>query len=145
MKKSLLFVLSAVLLIAMLAAGCNGNGGTTTSTTTGGTTTGGTTTGGTTTGGTTAGGTTTTTTSTGGNKVLGDTAGKLPAGHAGYFAAPMCYACHMPGTGADEYPMAPVWAGSLANPGPWTVTEGSPGDHTGRTSDANCITCHKMS
>ncbi|MCL2679476.1 MAG: hypothetical protein FWF18_04245 [Dehalococcoidia bacterium] len=76
--------------------------------------------------------------------VLGGTAGKLPAGHAGYFAAQMCYACHMPGTGADQYPMAPVWAGSVANPGPWTVTEGSPGDHTGRTSDATCITCHTM-
>jgi len=82
-------------------------------------------------------------TTTGGGKVLGDTAGALPVGHAGYFAIPMCYACHMPGSGVDQYPMAPVWAGSIANPGPWTVVEGSPGDHTGRTSDAQCITCHK--
>ncbi|MCL2679474.1 MAG: hypothetical protein FWF18_04235 [Dehalococcoidia bacterium] len=134
MKKSSLFVLSAVLLIAMLAAGCNGNGeNSTTYSPTGNQTTASPT--------TSTPSSTTTTLPTNTIPVLGDEAAKLPADadHAEYAAEPLCSSCHGPGTGEREYPLPPFWAGSALNPGPWRIVMGSDADHTDRRPDAFCI------
>ncbi len=85
------------------------------------------------------------TTTTPSGKVLGDKALALEAAsHPAAYAA-LCMVCHGPGVGVQQYPLAGTWPGTPKSPGPWTVTAGSPADHTGRTDVATCTTqagCH---
>jgi hypothetical protein len=76
---------------------------------------------------------------------LVSTALKLdPAKHPAAYDT-LCLMCHGVGVGVQQYPTAPTWPGTPVSPGPWTVTAGSPADHTGRTDISVCTTqagCH---
>ncbi len=65
------------------------------------------------------------------------------ATHPAAYAA-LCGMCHTDAPGPNQYPIPPTWAGSAKSPGPWTVTAGSPADHTGRVDTAACVAagCH---
>jgi hypothetical protein len=81
----------------------------------------------------------TSTTATATGKVLDKAAMALePASHPAAYAT-LCMLCHAEGVGVQQYPMAPSWPGTPKTPGPWTVTKGSPADHTGKTDVATCL------
>jgi uncharacterized membrane protein len=142
---------TSVLLVSLFALGCSNSSQTKTTTTTTTqppTTTTTTTQPPTTTTTTTQPPTTTTTTPAG--KVLGSTAMQLDkATHPASYAT-MCLMCHVSTPSATvtapaNLPTPPTWPGSAVAPGPWTVTPGSPADHTGLTDTSQCTTkagCH---
>ncbi|GEM_PF-1513006 len=152
-KGSSYFILTALMIAVMVVASCGGGTKTTSSTTT---TPGTTTPSSSTTSSATTGTTSGTTTSTKSNTTTSSSGGALPttaiaiSTHTDAVLASykgLCLMCHGAGM-SNQFPMSPSWDGkkngSTENTGVYTITAGSPADHTGRTADS-CTTqsgCH---
>ncbi len=148
-SRSLLFIVAALLVIAVVASGCGGAKTTTptpsTTPTTTTTTTQTTQTTQTTTSTTT---TTTTTTTTPSGGTLPATGIAITTHSKAVMASykDLCLMCHGAAT-SNQFPLPPSWDGakngSVVNKGVYTIATGSPQDHTGRAVDGCTASgCH---